>query len=415
MTTARPWSEMQERMPLLSRGERNALDQSIREYGVIYPVLTLPDGRIVDGHNRWELTGGDAPVKVINIAPASALVLGAALNLDRRQVTSDQRAEIRQRLAEDRTARKEAVIELRQQGWTQERVAETFGVGRSTVSDWESDEPASNVGADIACAAPDWRVRVPHDEHAVIAGRHDSGESQEAIAADYKVSRQRISQIITKASKQNGHAAEDTDLIEDVVPTDGYGVILADPPWEYTQRSSRLNGTTEDHYGTMGIDEIAALPVEDVAADDAVLMLWTTWPFLQDAFGIMKAWGFEYVTGLPWIKVDSVHTDFDGKANFKPSYGVGFWVRGCSEPILIGRRGKPRIDRTNLVGLLSENAAHSRKPAKVHELAERFGSPRLELFGRRREPGWTVLGNAVDGGKDIGDRLRELRATASVV
>ena len=45
-------------------------------------------------------------------------------------------------------------------------------------------------------------------------------------------------------------------------------MIYADPPWRYTQKG--LQGAAEKHYPTMGIDEICALPVADLAAPDSV-------------------------------------------------------------------------------------------------------------------------------------------------
>lgn len=187
-----------------------------------------------------------------------------------------------------------------------------------------------------------------------------------------------------------------------------FRVILADPPWAYAQRTVRLNGTTGHHYAAMSLDAIAALPVASVVADDAVLLLWTTWPFLAEAMQVIEAWGFAYVTGLPWVKVDRVAVDGDGEVRFRPRYGVGFWARGASEPLLMARRGKAS-PKTDFVALLANNAQHSRKPDEVHDLAEQFGSPRLELFARRRRPGWTSAGDAVDDGVDIRTRLGELR------
>ena len=72
-----------------------------------------------------------------------------------------------------------------------------------------------------------------------------------------------------------------------------YSVIYADPPWRYTQKG--LQGAAEKHYPTMGIDEICALPVADLAAPDSVLFLWATFPQLPEALRLIKAWD----TGTP--------------------------------------------------------------------------------------------------------------------
>lgn len=48
--------------------------------------------------------------------------------------------------------------------------------------------------------------------------------------------------------------------------TKKYSVIYADPPWRYER--SKVQGAAEKHYPTMGIDELCALPVPELAAKD---------------------------------------------------------------------------------------------------------------------------------------------------
>ena len=57
-----------------------------------------------------------------------------------------------------------------------------------------------------------------------------------------------------------------------------YGIVYADPPWRYDMK--RGNGVAENHYPTMSIEEICALPVADIAAKDSALFLWATFPQL---------------------------------------------------------------------------------------------------------------------------------------
>jgi N6-adenosine-specific RNA methylase IME4 len=82
----------------------------------------------------------------------------------------------------------------------------------------------------------------------------------------------------------------------------GYGVIVADPAWRYER--SGVEGSAEREYSTMAVDEICALPVASLAARDSVLLLWGTWPLLPDALRVMQSWGFRYVTGFPWVKIE---------------------------------------------------------------------------------------------------------------
>lgn len=177
--------------------------------------------------------------------------------------------------------------------------------------------------------------------------------------------------------------------------TNKYGVILADPPWSYSNSGTR--GAAANIYQTMTDADIINLPVADFAAEDCVLLLWSTWPKLAEAcIPVISAWGFEYITGFPWVKVTEVSTNLWGKIEVKTPYGVGYWARGTSEPLLIARKGSPQPPPNGFIGLLSPNLYHSRKPNSVHEYAMSLPGPYLELFARRPYPGWDVWGNEVE-------------------
>ncbi len=76
-----------------------------------------------------------------------------------------------------------------------------------------------------------------------------------------------------------------------------YSVILADPPWAFRAWSNKGMGrSAEQHYPTMGVENIKALPVADLAAEDCVLFLWATFPMLKEALEVAEAWGFTYKT-----------------------------------------------------------------------------------------------------------------------
>lgn len=79
-----------------------------------------------------------------------------------------------------------------------------------------------------------------------------------------------------------------------------FQTILADPPWRYANTASR--GAAENHYSTMTVEAICAEPVSQLVADNAHLHLWTTNGFLEPAFRVIRAWGFEYKSCLVWVK-----------------------------------------------------------------------------------------------------------------
>lgn len=172
-----------------------------------------------------------------------------------------------------------------------------------------------------------------------------------------------------------------------------YGVILADPPWSY---DVNRRGGAANHYSTMSIDDICNMQVSEKANADCVLLMWCTWPMLKKGLRVMESWGFEYVTGMPWIKVSTIHKDlFNGEIWVKPRWGTGFWFRGASEFVMVGRIGNPRKPAAPPVGLLSNTTLHSKKVNNMHEYAQMLDGPYLELFARRTMPGWDVFGNEV--------------------
>lgn len=183
------------------------------------------------------------------------------------------------------------------------------------------------------------------------------------------------------------------------LPRNHYGVVYADPPWHYEVWSGKGTGrSAEQHYNTMSIDDICAMPVKDLCADNCVLFLWATWPCLKDAFKVIEAWGFTYKTcGFDWMKADVSTLDLfpDPKtADMK----MGHWTRSNSEPCLLAVRGTPRrLDAGVRMGIIESAREHSRKPSCVYGRIERLvAGPYLELFARQKRAGWDVWGNQTD-------------------
>lgn len=170
-----------------------------------------------------------------------------------------------------------------------------------------------------------------------------------------------------------------------------YRTIYADPPWTFVTRSPKGKGrSAERHYGCMTIDDITALPVASWAADDAVLLLWTTKPMLPRALEVIGAWGFTYKTiGFTWTKTTAAGDRFP--------IGMGFWTRANPEPCLLATRGAPKRKSAAVAELIiSPRREHSRKPDEAYERIEALvDGPYLEMFARHRRPGWDAWGDEV--------------------
>lgn len=172
-----------------------------------------------------------------------------------------------------------------------------------------------------------------------------------------------------------------------------YGTVYADPPWLYGNQGTR--GSTGDHYAGMTVDDICALPVAGLVAENAHLHLWTTNAFLFDAKRVMEAWGFDYRSCYVWVK---------------PQMGMGNYWRVSHEFLLFGIKGRaPFADRSLMSWGEFPRGKHSAKPEPIRSLIQKASpGPYLELFARRPARGWTVWGNEV--ANDVLDESEELIA-----
>lgn len=171
-----------------------------------------------------------------------------------------------------------------------------------------------------------------------------------------------------------------------------YKTILADPPWQFQNRTGKVAPEHKrlNRYPTMTLEEIKALPVQEVADENSHLYLWVPNALLIEGLEVMKAWGFQYKTNIIWEKVRN-----DGEPDGR---GVGFYFRNVTEILLFGVKGtnvrtlSPGRSQVNLIR--SKKREHSRKPDEMIDLIERCSAgPYLELFARGQREGWTMWGN----------------------
>jgi len=181
-------------------------------------------------------------------------------------------------------------------------------------------------------------------------------------------------------------------------PDKRYDIIYADPPWDYENWNKKWH---EDHsssrwagkkYSLMPLEDICALPVNDIAAKDSVLFLWTISTMLPSALKVIEAWGFKYKTvGFVWTKKNRIKDSL--------FMGMGFWTRSNAEICLLATKGKPlpRISHSVHQILQTRIDRHSKKPPETRDrIVQLLGDrPRLEMFAREAPEGWDVWGNEV--------------------
>lgn len=171
-----------------------------------------------------------------------------------------------------------------------------------------------------------------------------------------------------------------------------YRTIYADPPWQFQNRTGKVAPEHKrlTRYETMELDDIKALPINEIAEEKSHLYLWVPNALLPNGLEVMKAWGFEYKTNLIWEKVRK-----DGQPDGR---GVGFYFRNVTEILLFGIKGDknrtldPGRSQVNI--LRSIKREHSRKPDEFVKIIEACSpGPYIELFARGDREGWDMWGN----------------------
>lgn len=175
------------------------------------------------------------------------------------------------------------------------------------------------------------------------------------------------------------------------VPRPDYGTILADPPWQFKNRTGKVAPEHRrlSRYATLSLQEIKEIPVWLVSKEPSHLYLWVPNALLREGLSVMEAWGYEYKTNIIWHKVRK-----DGEPDGR---GVGFYFRNTTEIILFGVRGKLRTltrGRTQVNVLKTQKREHSRKPDELYDIIEACSpGPYLELFARGPRDGWDQWGD----------------------
>lgn len=160
--------------------------------------------------------------------------------------------------------------------------------------------------------------------------------------------------------------------------------ILADPPWEFRDRGSRINPTYSGHYKTMPLRAIQDLRgvINSLTEENCHLWLCTPNAFLLDdsALTIARYWGFKPKQVLTWIK---------------NRFGMGHWMRNQTEQIVLCVKGRLSPLNRNVPTFFKANVTrHSEKPIELYQHIERISpGPRLDMFARRAIKGWHSWGD----------------------
>lgn len=456
--TPLPFHPLANIFPLIEGPDFDALVEDIRVNGLHDPIVLL-GGKILDGRNRyralvrlfetgevlgnWDFDSGKA-LPIVRIVPGEEdddyvfvafdqancdpLAYVLSKNLTRRHLNESQRAMVAAKLAtlsQGRPAEKPANLpvliegdgggvqdanlhlEPQAAGLAQADAAKTLNVSERSV------RTAKTV---LAHGAPELQRAVEAGEVSVSAAADLASlpaDAQTEIVARGEAEILKAAKEINAEKRERRRAERFANIAEiaranaPLPANQKYPVIYADPPWRFD--SGFGDRSIENHYPTMSVDDIRALPVRDLATPDAVLFMWVTVPHLENAFAVMRDWGFAYVSSAMWDKEDPI---------------TGYWFFNQHEILLVGTRGNfpapdPVIKARSVYR--EKRRLHSAKPDYYYGLIERMtpGLPRIELFSRGAHPGWDAWGNQAGAGQEASshekrrlDASDELTSTA---
>ncbi|HEX7926472.1 MAG TPA: MT-A70 family methyltransferase [bacterium] len=359
-------------LPPLSRAEYEALKADIAARGGLHsPVVVDENGQVLDGHHRLkacEELGIDPTVDQRPFpSEAHKEAFALASNLSRRQLSPEQRSTVRE-------YQRQVYLDLRQAGCKQEEAAGLVGVPQQTGSYWETQ---SNTSTGIALV--DQRLSVPKPARQFIYDRRAAGEALSSIAADYKVTAERIGQIVRQVEAAMNVPQP---AVTPGFPEGPFKCITLDPPWPMPkiEREVRPDQGAHLDYPTMTLEEIEELPIPGLADQQgAHVYLWVTHKFLPAGLKLFEAWEVRYQCLMTWRK--NV-----GPTPFSWMYDT--------EHVLFGRVGDLPLQRNGLrLSFEAPAIGHSVKPAVFYErVCQATPGPRLAMFERGEREGFEVWG-----------------------
>lgn len=372
--------EFKKLIPPLEKDEYEQLTKSIKEEGVREP-LTLWKGILIDGNNRKEIADKlDKRYKTVNrkFKDRNEAILWMIDNqLGRRNISKYDRT----RLA----LRKEDILKPIAKA-NQGRRTDLTSVRNLTKVDTKKEV------AKIAKVSHDTVAKVKYIEQ-------KADEKQKKDLSEQKFS---INKIYTELKKAENRKRIADNFKEPQLPSTKkkYNIIYADPPWSFKHYSDKGKGRAPDnYYKCQNIEDIKNLPIGDLAADNCILFMWVTYPFLEKSFEVIKSWGFTYKTvGFTWVKKN--------KKSDSWFWGMGYWTRSNAEICIIATKGSVTRQSSSVHQIIDTPIEqHSKKPDITRDkIVELCGDiPRIELFAREKTDVWDVWGNEVisDIGLDI--------------
>ena len=167
-----------------------------------------------------------------------------------------------------------------------------------------------------------------------------------------------------------------------------YRTIVIDPPWKLSlcnPKNCRHGGIAKElPYKTMTDEEIGDFDMQQFVEVQCDLFLWTTKAKIHSAFHIMEKWGFHYANFFVWNKLDGLNNN---------------GVHSILEFVLYGYKGRNGLNYKKPIDayFAEKRKRHSQKPDLFYStILKVTGSPRIDIFARKRHFGFDAWGDEVD-------------------
>lgn len=367
--------------PMMNQADFDALKADIAANGLLEAVWLHPDGRIIDGRNRYRACcelgiEPDFRTYAGSLETPALVNFVVSLNLKRRHLDSGQKAFVA--LEVERVLSEAA----------RERQGQRTDLDPTLLKDF------SNVDRNERTAASQAAAIVGTNAHYVTDAKRIKQDSPELVD-DILSGRVTLVQAKRQVKESHREARRQENAVKAEAAPDlkqagvRFATILLDPPWDWGDEDEGVGGgqfgRAKPTYATVPIDKMHALPVPDLADKDCHIYMWITNRSLPKGFALLESWGFRYITCITWVK---------------PSFGMGNYFRGQTEHILFGVKGSQELKRRD-VGTVFHAArgpnGHSSKPEMVYDLIESCSpGPYLEMFARQSRSGWYSWGAEIN-------------------
>jgi N6-adenosine-specific RNA methylase IME4 len=376
--------EFKKLIPALTPEEFKQLEANCLEEGIREKIITW-NGFIIDGHNRYEIA--------------------TKWNLDYQTESKrfDSENDVREWMINNQFGRRNLsnyqrsilALQLEEVFSAKAKEKQEKGINQFSLIQKSEEAPIVTIKevAKVANVSHDTIAKVKVIEAKAtdeVKAQLSTGEVSinQAYQEIKKEEKKEIQIEKKKEYEQRIETVTNNEFKVDIFNTkEKFRIIYADPAWSYNDKQDTANlGGAAKHYDTMSVNEICSLPVNEISEKDSVLFLWVTSPLLEDAFTVIKSWGFKYKTSFVWDKV---------------KHNMGHYNSVRHEFLLIATKGSCTPDNKTLydsVQIIERNDNHSEKPIEFLNIIDdiyTYGN-KLEMFCRNiKKDKWYGWGNEI--------------------